>query len=160
MTGGASVPPLPPPVAALGDAEAARESGVREGASTKVAGGGDIGATVKPALLVLPLKGAGVLRVRGATRDLPRCQWHWRLQHWQQRRALGHQAASALPPLSRHAESPSAVQAVKQHVSETRAIDINAREAAEQLQGDRVRASADFEEGVAAFREKRSPNYG
>lgn len=57
------------------------------------------------------------------------------------------------------ANSPTAVQAVKQHVSETMALAILAREAAEQLQGDRVRDSADFLEGVSAFRDKRTPRY-
>ena len=34
------------------------------------------------------------------------------------------------------------------------------REALDQQLGDRVRASNDFEEGIAAFREKRPATYG
>ena len=57
------------------------------------------------------------------------------------------------------ANSPSAVQAVKRQISATIADHALAREALEQELGDRVRASADFQEGVAAFREKRKPRY-
>ena len=57
------------------------------------------------------------------------------------------------------ANSPSAVQAVKQQISATIADHARAREALEQELGDRVRASAHFREGVAAFREKRQPRY-
>jgi len=57
------------------------------------------------------------------------------------------------------ANSPSAVQAVKRQISSTIADHALTREALEQELGDRVRASADFQEGVAAFREKRKPRY-
>jgi enoyl-CoA hydratase len=57
------------------------------------------------------------------------------------------------------ANSPSAVQAVKQQISSTLADHARSREALEQELGDRVRASAHFHEGVTAFREKRQPRY-
>jgi enoyl-CoA hydratase/carnithine racemase len=57
------------------------------------------------------------------------------------------------------ANSPSAVQAVKQQISTTLAEHARSREALEQELGDRVRASVHFQEGVAAFREKRQPRY-
>jgi enoyl-CoA hydratase/carnithine racemase len=57
------------------------------------------------------------------------------------------------------ANSPSAVQAVKQQVSATIADHARTRETLEQELGDRVRASAHFQEGVTAFREKRQPKY-
>jgi len=57
------------------------------------------------------------------------------------------------------ANSPSAVQAVKRQISATIADHARAREALDQELGDRVRASAHFREGIAAFREKRRPDY-
>src|SRR5262249_22963162 len=57
------------------------------------------------------------------------------------------------------ANSPSAVQAVKQQISTGIAEHARSREALEQELGDRVRASPHFREGVAAFREKRPPRY-
>jgi enoyl-CoA hydratase/carnithine racemase len=57
------------------------------------------------------------------------------------------------------ANSPPAVQAVKRQISATIADHARAREALDQELGDRVRASAAFAEGVAAFREKRTPRY-
>jgi enoyl-CoA hydratase/carnithine racemase len=51
------------------------------------------------------------------------------------------------------------VQAVKQQISATIADHARSREALEQELGDRVRASPHFQEGVAAFREKRRPQY-
>ena len=57
------------------------------------------------------------------------------------------------------ANSPSAVQAVKQQISTTIAVHAQSREPMEQELGDRVRASHHFREGVAAFREKRTPSY-
>ncbi len=57
------------------------------------------------------------------------------------------------------ANSPSAVQAVKQQISATIAEHARSREVLDQELGDRVRASAEFSEGVAAFREKRTPRY-
>jgi enoyl-CoA hydratase len=57
------------------------------------------------------------------------------------------------------ANSPSAVQAVKTQISASIADFAKSREALEQELGDRVRASPHFKEGVAAFLEKRKPNY-
>ena len=57
------------------------------------------------------------------------------------------------------ANSPSAVQAVKRQISATIADHVLTREALEQKLGDEVRASPDFAEGIAAFREKRLPRY-
>ena len=57
------------------------------------------------------------------------------------------------------ANSPKAVQAVKRFVSTGTAEDAADREPFEQSIGDAVRASTDFTEGVAAFRERRQPNY-
>ena len=57
------------------------------------------------------------------------------------------------------ANSPFAVQAVKQQISATTADFTQSREALEQQLGDRVRASADFAEGIAAFRAKRPAKY-
>jgi enoyl-CoA hydratase/carnithine racemase len=57
------------------------------------------------------------------------------------------------------ANSPAAVQAVKQQISSTIAEHVRSREAMEQELGDRVRSSPHFREGVAAFLEKRPPRY-
>lgn len=57
------------------------------------------------------------------------------------------------------ANSPAAVQAVKTQISSSIADYTSGREALEQTLGDQVRASPDFAEGVAAFREKRKARY-
>jgi enoyl-CoA hydratase len=57
------------------------------------------------------------------------------------------------------ANSPTAVQAVKQQISSTIADHARSREPLEQELGDHVRRSAHFTEGVRAFLEKRNPNY-
>jgi len=57
------------------------------------------------------------------------------------------------------ANSPTAVQAVKQQISSTIADHALSREALDQELGDRVRASPHFKEGVSAFLEKREPHY-
>jgi enoyl-CoA hydratase/carnithine racemase len=57
------------------------------------------------------------------------------------------------------ANSPTAVQAVKEQISTTIAVHARSREALEQELGDRVRASEHFREGVRAFLEKRTPRY-
>jgi enoyl-CoA hydratase len=55
--------------------------------------------------------------------------------------------------------SPAAVQAVRTQITSAIAEFAKSREVLEQALGDRVRASPHFAEGVAAFREKRKPDY-
>ena len=55
--------------------------------------------------------------------------------------------------------SPAAVQAVKSQISGMAADHAQAREALDQALGDRVRASPDFAEGIAAFKGKRQARY-
>jgi len=57
------------------------------------------------------------------------------------------------------ANSPTAVQAVKEQITATDDALNRPRETMEQELGDRVRASPDFAEGVSAFLEKRPPKY-
>src|SRR5436305_13357499 len=57
------------------------------------------------------------------------------------------------------ANSPSAVQAVRTQISASIADYAKSRESLEQQLGDRVRSGPHFTEGVAAFREKRKPDY-
>ena len=57
------------------------------------------------------------------------------------------------------ANSPSAVQAVKRKIAGEIADRAQSQEMAEQALGDAVRTGPHFEEGVAAFLEKRKPNY-
>jgi len=57
------------------------------------------------------------------------------------------------------ANSPMAVQAVKEQVSATDDAQNRPREDLEQVLGDRVRASPDFAEGIAAFQQKRPANF-
>src|SRR3954469_25036138 len=57
------------------------------------------------------------------------------------------------------ANSPSAVQAVRTQISASIADYAQSREALDQELGDRVRSGPHFSEGVAAFLEKRKPEY-
>ena len=57
------------------------------------------------------------------------------------------------------ANSPKAVQAVKEQISATDHALNYPREDMEQILGDRVRASSDFPEGIASFQEKRPAQY-
>ena len=57
------------------------------------------------------------------------------------------------------ANSPSAVQAVRTQISSSIADYARSREALDQELGDRVRSGPHFNEGVAAFLEKRKPDY-
>ncbi len=57
------------------------------------------------------------------------------------------------------ANSPMAVQAVKQQITATDDAINRPREPLEQALGEQVRASPDFAAGIAAFRQKRTPRY-
>ena len=57
------------------------------------------------------------------------------------------------------ANSPSAVQAVKRKISSEIAEHALTQEDLDQELGDIVRDSPHFKEGVAAFLDKRTPNY-
>jgi enoyl-CoA hydratase/carnithine racemase len=56
--------------------------------------------------------------------------------------------------------SPPAVQAVKRQIANMVSDDAAAQEPNEQILGDIVRESPEFQEGIAAFLGKRQPDYG
>ena len=58
------------------------------------------------------------------------------------------------------ANNPPAVQAVKRQIANMISDDAVAQEPNEQILGDIVRDSPEFQEGVAAFLGKRQPDYG
>ena len=57
------------------------------------------------------------------------------------------------------ANSESAVQAVKTHISSSIADHAGSREGLDQELGDQARSDPTFKEGVNAFLEKRQPKY-
>ena len=57
------------------------------------------------------------------------------------------------------ANSPSAIQAVKTHITSSIGDQVKSREQLEQILGDHVRSQPDFAEGTTAFIEKRKPVY-
>ena len=90
----------------------------------------------------------GYVMIDSPQQPIDAVRWRERLLPW------AFETAGAIA-----ANSPSAVQAVRQQISASIADYARSREALEQELGDRVRSSPHFAEGIAAFREKRKPDY-